>query len=67
MKPYIFPDYQGLVYTLEIAVLAVGVYSGVRGLKEVRALAASVLATDCLLLCTYLSAILGVMVEVSLF
>ena len=52
-------------YILEIAVLTVGAYSKVGGLKEVCALAALVLAVDCLLLCTYLAAILGVMVEVS--
>ncbi|KAF9564493.1 hypothetical protein CPC08DRAFT_748352 [Agrocybe pediades] len=51
-------------YVLEIAVLTVGAYSKVGGLKEVCALAALMLAVDCLLLCTYLSAILGVMVEV---
>jgi hypothetical protein len=52
-------------YILEIAVLMVGAYSKVGGLKEVCALAALILAVDCLLLCTYLAAILGVMVEVS--
>lgn len=52
-------------YVLEIAVLTVGAYSRVGGLKEVCALAALMLAVDCLLLCTYLAAILGVMVEVS--
>ena len=45
--------------------LTVGAYSKVGGLKEVCALAALILAVDCLLLCTYLAAILGVMVEVS--
>ncbi|KAH9477982.1 3-hydroxy-3-methylglutaryl-coenzyme A reductase [Psilocybe cubensis] len=52
-------------YILEIAVLAVGAYSRVGGLSEVCALAALMLGVDCLLLCTYLAAILGVMVEVS--
>ena len=52
-------------YILEIAVLTVGAYSKVGGLKEVCALAALILTIDCLLLCTYLAAILGVMVEVS--
>jgi len=52
-------------YVLEIAVLVVGAYSKVGGLKEVCALAALVLAVDCLLLCTYLAAIFGIMVEVS--
>ena len=54
-------------YVLEIAVLTVGAYSRVGGLREVCALAALILAVDCLLLCTYLAAILGVMVEVSIF
>ena len=54
-------------YILEIAVLTVGAYSRVGGLKEVCALAALILAVDCLLICTYLAAILGVMVEVCLF
>jgi len=53
-------------YILEVAVLTVGAYSKVGGLKEVCALAALILAVDCLLLCTYLAAILGIMVEVSL-
>jgi len=53
-------------YILEIAVLTVGAYSRVGGLKEVCALAALILAVDCLLICTYLAAILGVMVEVCL-
>ena len=52
-------------YVLEVAVLTVGAYSKVGGLKEVCALAALILAVDCLLLCTYLAAILGIMVEVS--
>ena len=52
-------------YVLEVAVLTVGAYSKVGGLKEVCALAALILAIDCLLLCTYLAAILGIMVEVS--
>ncbi|TFK20528.1 hypothetical protein FA15DRAFT_659042 [Coprinopsis marcescibilis] len=50
-------------YFLEIAVLIVGAYSKVGGLREVCALAALILALDCLLLCTYLAAILGVMIE----
>jgi len=52
-------------YFLEIAVLAVGASSKVGGLREVCALAALLLGVDCLLLCTYFSAILGVMIEVS--
>ncbi|KAH0581962.1 hypothetical protein H2248_011628 [Termitomyces sp. 'cryptogamus'] len=51
-------------YILEIAVLVVGAYSNVPGLTEVCALAALLLAVDCLLMCTYLVAVLGVMIEV---
>lgn len=54
-------------YVLEVAVLTVGAYSKVGGLKEVCALAALLLSVDCLLMCTYLAAIFGVMVEVSTF
>lgn len=52
-------------YILEIAVLVVGANSKVGGLREVCALAALLLGVDCLLLCTYLSSILCVMIEVS--
>lgn len=52
-------------YVLEVAVLTVGAYSKVGGLREVCALAALLLAVDCGLMCTYLAAIFGVMVEVS--
>ena len=52
-------------YILEIAVLVVGANSKVGGLREVCALAALILGVDCMLLCTYLAAILGVMIEVS--
>ena len=52
-------------YILEIAVLTIGANSKVSGLKEVCALAALVLAIDCLLLCTFLSSILCIMIEVS--
>ncbi|KAF8067849.1 hydroxymethylglutaryl-CoA reductase [Lyophyllum atratum] len=41
-------------YILEIAVLVVGANSKVAGLREVCALAALLLAVDCLLMCTYL-------------
>ncbi|KAG6888461.1 hypothetical protein C0992_008428 [Termitomyces sp. T32_za158] len=51
-------------YILEIAVLVVGANSRVPGLKEVCALAALLLAVDCLLMCTYLVGVLGVMIEV---
>ncbi|TRM60414.1 hydroxymethylglutaryl-coenzyme A reductase-domain-containing protein [Schizophyllum amplum] len=51
-------------YVLEIIVLFAGARSGVGGLKEVCALAAIVLAWDCILLCTMFSAILTIMVEV---
>jgi hydroxymethylglutaryl-CoA reductase (NADPH) len=54
-------------YILEIAVLVVGANSKVGGLREVCALAALILGVDCMLLCTYLAAILGVMIEVGLF
>jgi hydroxymethylglutaryl-CoA reductase (NADPH) len=54
-----------LDYALEIAVLVVGAYSGVAGLREVCALAAVLLAVDSMLLCTFLASIFGVMVEVS--
>ena len=54
-------------YILEIAVLVVGANSRVSGLREVCALAALLLGVDCLLLCTYLSAVLCVMIEVCLF
>ncbi|KAL0958141.1 hypothetical protein HGRIS_000308 [Hohenbuehelia grisea] len=51
-------------YLLEIVVLVVGANSKVGGLKDVCALAAVILALDCFLMCTYLSGILCVMVEV---
>jgi hypothetical protein len=41
--------------------------SRVSGLREVCALAALLLSVDCLLLCTYLLAVLCVMIEVRLF
>ncbi|PBK98764.1 hypothetical protein ARMGADRAFT_1162042 [Armillaria gallica] len=51
-------------YILEIAVLVVGAYSRVSGLREVCALAALILGLDCLLLCTFLASILCIMIEV---
>ncbi|KAF5390098.1 hypothetical protein D9757_003842 [Collybiopsis confluens] len=51
-------------YFLEIAVLVIGANSKVSGLREVCALAALVLGMDCLLLCTFQSSILCVMIEV---
>ncbi|KAJ7711560.1 hydroxymethylglutaryl-coenzyme A reductase-domain-containing protein [Mycena metata] len=51
-------------YILEIAVLSLGAGSRVAGLAEVCALAALLLALDCLMMCTFLAAILCVMVEV---
>lgn len=54
-------------YILEIAVLTLGANSKVGGLREVCALAALILAVDCLMLCTFLSSILCVMIEVSFF
>lgn len=52
-------------YALEIVILVVGAYSKVGGLREVCALAAVLLAVDCCLLCTFLAAVFGIMVEVS--
>ncbi len=54
-------------YILEIAVLVVGAYSRVSGLREVCALAALILGLDCLLLCTFLASILCIMIEVRAF
>ncbi|KAF7326925.1 3-hydroxy-3-methylglutaryl coenzyme A reductase [Mycena venus] len=51
-------------YILEIALLALGASSHIPGLAEVCALAALILALDCLMMCTFLAAVLGVMVEV---
>ncbi|EIW55552.1 3-hydroxy-3-methylglutaryl-coenzyme A reductase [Trametes versicolor FP-101664 SS1] len=51
-------------YALEIAVLFVGVYSRVGGLKEFCAVAAVALATDCVMTFTLYTAVLTVMVEV---
>ncbi|KIY64724.1 hypothetical protein CYLTODRAFT_492869 [Cylindrobasidium torrendii FP15055 ss-10] len=51
-------------YVIEIAVLVVGAYSRVSGLREICALAAIVLGLDCLLLCTFLASTLTVMIEV---
>ena len=51
-------------YALEVAVLVVGANSQVSGLREVCALAAVLLAVDCMLLCTFLASIFGVMIEV---
>lgn len=51
-------------YGLEIAVLIVGANSKVGGLSEVCGLAAVLLGVDCLLLCTFLASIFGIMIEV---
>ncbi|KAJ6590631.1 hydroxymethylglutaryl-CoA reductase [Mycena vulgaris] len=51
-------------YILEIAVLLLGAGSRVAGLTEVCALAALLLALDCLMMCTFLAAIFCVMIEV---
>lgn len=53
-------------YALEIAVLLVGANSHVGGLREFCALAVLALALDCLMLCTFYTAILAIMIEVSL-
>lgn len=51
-------------YAIEIAVLALGAVSGVSGLKEFCALAALILAADCIALFTFYIAVLNIMVEV---
>lgn len=51
-------------YAIEIAVLVLGAVSGVSGLKEFCALAALILAADCIALFTFYVAILNIMVEV---
>lgn len=52
-------------YVIEIAVLVVGAMSGVEGLKEFCHLAALILVFDCLMLMSFYTAVLTVMVEVS--
>ena len=51
-------------YALEIAVLLIGAYSKVGGLKEFCALAALLLTVDCVATATFYVAILSVMIEV---
>ncbi|KAI0064909.1 hypothetical protein BV25DRAFT_1799483 [Artomyces pyxidatus] len=51
-------------YALEIAVLLIGAYSKVGGLKEFCALAALLLTVDCCAMATFYIAILSVMIEV---
>ncbi|KAJ7096722.1 hydroxymethylglutaryl-coenzyme A reductase-domain-containing protein [Mycena belliarum] len=51
-------------YILEIAVLLLGAGSKVGGLAEVCGLAALLLALDCVMMCTFLAAVLAVMIEV---
>jgi hypothetical protein len=51
-------------YVLEIAVLLIGAYSKVGGLKEFCALAALLLTVDCVATTTFYVAILSVMIEV---
>lgn len=51
-------------YVLEIAVLLIGAYSKVGGLKEFCALAALLLTVDCAATATFYIAILSVMIEV---
>ncbi|CAL1708678.1 unnamed protein product [Somion occarium] len=51
-------------YALEIAVLLVGAYSHVGGLKEFCALASLAMALDCVMLGSFYTAVLTVMVEV---
>jgi Sterol-sensing domain of SREBP cleavage-activation len=62
------PDNAGNIivrdYALEIAVLLIGAYSKVGGLKEFCALAALLLTVDCVATTTFYVAILSVMIEV---
>ncbi|THH30207.1 hypothetical protein EUX98_g3993 [Antrodiella citrinella] len=51
-------------YALEIAVLLVGAYSHVGGLKEFCALAAVAMILDCIMLSSFYTAVLTIMVEV---
>ncbi|TCD61858.1 3-hydroxy-3-methylglutaryl-coenzyme A (HMG-CoA) reductase isozyme [Steccherinum ochraceum] len=51
-------------YALEIAVLLVGAYSRVGGLKEFCALAALAMFLDCVMLSSFYTAVLTIMVEV---
>ncbi|KAH8101970.1 3-hydroxy-3-methylglutaryl-coenzyme A reductase [Cristinia sonorae] len=51
-------------YALEIAVLLVGAYSRVGGLKEFCALAAVAMLLDCVMLSSFYTAVLTIMVEV---
>ena len=53
-------------YAIEIAVLLLGAYSGISGLKEFCALAALILAVDAVAIFTMYVAVLNVMVEVRL-
>lgn len=53
-------------YAIEIAVLALGAFSGVSGLQEFCALAALILTLDCIALFTLYVAVLNIMVEVCL-
>ena len=52
-------------YIVEIAVLALGAASGVRGLRQFCFLAAWILGWDCILLFTFYTAILSIKLEVS--
>lgn len=51
-------------YAIEIAVLALGAASGVRGLRQFCFLAAWILSWDCVLLFTFYTAILSIKLEV---
>src|SRR5258708_24319460 len=51
-------------YALEIAVLLIGAYSKVGGLREFCALAALLLTIDCAAMGTFYVAILSIMIEV---
>ena len=57
---------EGIVrdYAIEVAVLGVGVLSGIAGLKEFCALAALTLIVDCIALWTFYVAVMNVIVQV---
>ena len=54
-------------YALEIAVLLVGANSKVGGLREFCALASIAMTLDCVMLCTFYTAVLTVMLEVGVY
>lgn len=54
-------------YAIEVAVLSLGAFSGINGLKEFCALAALILTLDAIAIFTLYVAVLNIMVEVSVF